>query len=204
LPANKGNLFPRTGTAVQFKAIKWQFWSNGIFSPERSIEIRAWFNRDDTTCTTPDSQAVTLPPTPRSAFDAGLGATVGNVGFDLILACGSAHITSIKYKLAPAPQHPTGHNPTLHEPPIWASYTNGTLPNIAKTGAATGVGVQVLDHNGNVVTFDRTTLLPFTPGPDFATSGQAVIPLQAQYIRTGTPVTAGDVQAVMTVLYMYN
>jgi len=172
--------------------------------PARAIRIRAWFNRDDTSCYTPDSQAVTLPPTPRSAFDAGEGTPAGTVGFNLILNCGASNkITSIKYKLAPAPRHPTGHNPTLHEPPVWASYANGILPNIAATGAATGVGVQILDHHGNAVTFDRTTLLPLTPDSDFATSGIAKIPLQAQYIRTGTPVTAGAVQAVMTVLYMY-
>jgi len=206
--------FPRTGQAIEFQVTNWRYWVTqdwvgwhaglglptpqdyGI-RPQRYSRVRVWFNREDKTCTTPSSEKlVPLPTLPRSVFDS--SSTAGNTPFTLELINCSADITSIEYKLVPVRLTENSHDPTALETINWATtYSNGILHN---TGTATGIGVQVLDHHGQHVNFDRTSrrvAFDTNPGPT------ASIPLQAQYIKTGNTVTPGSVVAVMTVLYMY-
>jgi len=193
--------FPRAGEPIEFQAVHWQFYRpNGGLEPSRRTRIRVWFNQSDKTCNTPASaQTVRLPNAPITAFNT--RNTVNPVGFTLELTGCSQKIKGIQYKLAPAPMLANSHNPTVLETTPWAGYTNGILPNIATTNPAKGVAIQVLDGNGNAVTFDRTTrqeITGYIPG-----SPRASIPLQAQYIKTGNAVTLGEVKASMTVLFMY-
>jgi len=215
LPSHAPNTnFPRTGEAIEFQVTNWRYWvtqhwggwhaglglpmpQDYVHRPQRYSRVRVWFNREDKTCTTPSSEKlVLLPPVPRSAFDA--SNTAGTTPFTLELINCSAGITSIEYKLVPVRLAENSHNPTALETINWAAtYSNGTLSN---TGTATGVGVQVLDANGQHVDFDRTSrVVAFDSNPGPAAS----IPLQAQYIKTDANVTAGSVIAVMSVLYMY-
>ena len=72
--------------------------------------------------------------------------------------------------------------------------SNGHTLNIATgSGAAEGVGIQILDSNNNVLLFDKDyTAVAKT------TENQVVsIPLKARYIKTGT-IRGGDVNAVAT------
>jgi len=72
--------------------------------------------------------------------------------------------------------------------------TGGNILNIASgQGAASGVGIQILDKNNNVLNFDQEYV-----GIESA-SGQGTeeIPLNARYVKTGT-VTGGEVNAIAT------
>jgi len=204
---------PTTGVPIEFKAATVYHWrkqhhvhvpglpKQGGLVPHREIWIRAWFNREDKTCTTPSSQTVRLPVVSVRTFNSAI--TAGNTPFKLELTNCSSTITGIKYKLAPVPLH-TGHNPTAIENKRWNTYTNGILPNTVNpgNGGASGVGIQVLKGDGTPVTFDRHTTMLDGPPPPYSPGQVIRIPLQAQYIKTDT-VTPGKVRAVMTVLYMY-
>ncbi len=72
--------------------------------------------------------------------------------------------------------------------------TDGNILNIA-TGdsAASGVGIQILDSNDNVLQFDRN----YTAVAQMTQDQSVTIPLKARYIRIGT-VKGGQVDAVAT------
>jgi len=219
--------FPKKGVAIEFQAAEHRYvthskighgpkpWDSGAPKeqllwdrPRRYSKVRVWFNQEANTCTTPSSTlTVPLPPVALSSFRT--SRTAGNTGFNLQLSNCSPEIASIEYKLLPLYLETSRQNikPDLNvtkpglpreifEWPI--TYANGTLPS---SGTATGVGVQVLDGSGNSVVFDRASRLTatsYTPGAPAAS-----IPLQAQYIQTGSTVTTGTVHATMHVLYMY-
>lgn len=77
--------------------------------------------------------------------------------------------------------------------------TDGNILNIAKgDNAASGVGIQVLDKDNNVLTFDRD----YTGIESAAGQGEEAIPLKARYVKTGT-VKGGVVNAVATFEVFY-
>jgi type 1 fimbria pilin len=77
--------------------------------------------------------------------------------------------------------------------------TNGNILDIATgDGAASGVGIQILDNNDTVLNFDQT----YTAISSTRVNEVAEIPLQARYIKTGD-VKAGKVDAVATFEVFY-
>lgn len=77
--------------------------------------------------------------------------------------------------------------------------TNGNILDIATgDGAASGVGIQILDNNNTVLNFDQT----YTAISSTRANEVAEIPLQARYIKTGD-VKAGKVNAVATFEVFY-
>lgn len=72
--------------------------------------------------------------------------------------------------------------------------TDGTILNIARAdAAASGVGIQILDKNNTVISFDREYTAVTSTGAKEAVE----IPLKARYIKTGE-VRAGKVDSVAT------
>jgi len=198
-----GKPFPRVGEAIEFQAVKWSYWRAGSSHPESFVRVRAWFNREDKTCTTPLAEkTVFLPKVQTTDFKGKVGeASAGNTGFNLTLNNCSDGVTGIEYKLTPVriTGSPEFH-PMVRENPPWPlTPERGTLPLLPHS-TAKGVRVQVLDGNGIPVKFDRKTRLvaPYTQG-DNGTS----IPLQARYLKTEPTITPGSVYATMSVLYMY-
>lgn len=72
--------------------------------------------------------------------------------------------------------------------------TDGTILNIARgEGAASGVGIQILDKDNHVLNFDQE----YTGIESATGQGTEAIPLKARYAKTGT-VKGGQVDAVAT------
>jgi len=199
LPVNE---FPRVGEAIEFQAVEWWFYrANGGSLPMRWTRVRTWFNRTDTTCTTPPSDQIVRLAGVETAVFKGPGSVAGTVGFNLDLF-NCTGVSSIEYKLAPVRiQGPPSYHPMALEITPWPlTPEQGTLP-LSPASTATGVRVQVLDETGTPVRFDRTSMLKaltYTPGDTSAS-----IPLRARYLQTGPTVTPGTVYATMSVLYMY-
>jgi len=211
--------YPIRGQAIDFEVAHFKFYSQNIgaqipgapplqtiHSPSRAYRysrVNTWFNREHRSCSTPSSELfVLLPPVPKSAFN-DVHSTAGNTSFTLELTDCKPDTASIKYKLIPsyletrtAPVANAANGPSR-----WlTTHTDGTLP-LSGLSTASGVGVQVLHKNGQVVKFDGITLTPFNGFTKGDTTAR--IQLQAQYIQTGPTITAGSVFATMTVLYMY-
>lgn len=72
--------------------------------------------------------------------------------------------------------------------------TDGNILNIATdSGAAEGVGIQILDGNSKVLQFDQEYSAATT-----SSDGQSIsVPLKAQYVKTGT-LKSGEVKAIAT------
>jgi len=195
------NQFPKTGNAIEFQAAEWLFWrSTSGGDPKRYLRVRTWFNHEDKTCTTPSSvKTVRMQDINRSAFG-GVGTAAGTTGFNLDLIGCDQRIEDIQYKLTPVGFAQSKHPTVLETTPWPLSRHPGTLP-LAAGSTATGIQLQILDENGNPVTFDRTTRLTaknYKPGDSSAT-----ISLQAQYLQTDETITPGKVRGTMSVLYMY-
>jgi len=198
------NTFPQAGDEAEFQVAQFKYWTqlklgygpkpwesdssippsqNVHARPSRSSRVKVTFNGDDRTCHT-ENQLVHLQPVPVSVFQTS-GITAGKVQFDLELTGCTPNTTGIKYMFIPTQTGPVS--------------SDGTLQN---TGSASGVKVQILDENGtDPVPFNHIMTIPYshyTPG-----ANTAKIPLQVQYLQSEQTVTAGDVQATMTVLYMY-
>jgi len=216
--------FPRTGEPIEFQVAEFRYQTQAAkpghasdhespkpwkpptnapkpqvvaSRPKRYSRVRVWFNRLDKTCSTQSSaKTVYLPTVAKSAFT-GMGSTAGTVGFNLELFDCKPGIASIEYKLVPSYLEPS----VGKDGSTWATdNSNGTLA-LSKSSTATGVRVQVLDGNGDPVTFDRESRLVANGYSTGMSSLQ--IPLQARYIQTGDTITAGRVHATMVVLYMY-
>jgi type 1 fimbria pilin len=72
--------------------------------------------------------------------------------------------------------------------------TNGNILNIASgDNAASGVGIQILDRNDNVISFDQD----YNAIASSRTNESVEIPLKARYIKTGE-VKSGKVDSVAT------
>ncbi|MBJ9268756.1 fimbrial protein [Citrobacter freundii] len=77
--------------------------------------------------------------------------------------------------------------------------TDGNILNIAtRDSAASGVGIQIMDSNDNVLQFDRN----YTAVAQTTQDQSVTIPLKARYIKTGN-VKAGQVDAVATFAVYY-
>jgi len=128
-----------------------------------------------------DPTTVTLPTVATSAF-AGANSTTGTQSFQISLTnCPTGNQINITLNTS---------NPQ--------SGTTSVIQNTAATSPATGVGVQVLDGNGNPITFG-------TAIPEGSIPGAMVnIPFAARYYQTGsTAVTPGAVTAVATYTLTY-
>lgn len=77
--------------------------------------------------------------------------------------------------------------------------TDGNILAITSgDSAASGVGIQILDKNNNVLSFDRT----YTAVSSTSANAVAEIPLKARYVKTGS-VKAGKVDAIATFELFY-
>jgi type 1 fimbria pilin len=134
------------------------------------------------------TKAVELPNPAVRAFAAGVGTVAGRKAFDLSFACSTGAQVSIVITDAVDP----------------SNRTNILTP--APDSTVKGIGLQVLKGDGTPVVF----------GPDAVGTGVAnqwslgsspngllVLPLSAQYIRTGT-VTPGSLRALATFTMSYN
>jgi len=194
--------FPKTGEVTEFEVTKHQYWTahSDVPARKRFSRIRAWFNRNDKTCTTLTAEKTVYLPTVGKDKFTDIGSTAGLTGFNLDLINCSENIKGIEYKLLPVRFVDGGHRPTALQTNDWSTvYANGTL-SLSQNSSAKGVGIQILE-SGNPVKFDRTSRL-VVPGYSKGDTS-ASIPLQARYIQTEADVTAGTVYATMTVLYMY-
>jgi len=143
-------------------------------------------------CTTPLSSSYKLPMVNEGDLQ-NLGDTAGEIPFELnISAC--PHLHSIQYKWMAA--QPGGGE---------AIPDNSTLPLL--TGStAQGVGVQILDANGNLAVFGVEHGVSTYPGwfeIDYNHGGIAdsmppanhTLSMKARYIRLAGPIQAGTVKA---------
>jgi type 1 fimbria pilin len=132
--------------------------------------------------------AVQLPTPAVRAFAAGLGTVAGRTGFDLSFNCSSGAQVSIVLTDVVAPENRTN------------------ILTITPDSTAKGVAVQVLKGDGTPVMFG-----PDAVGTSVANqwwlgtspNGVMVVPLSAQYIRTGT-VVPGSIRALATFTLSYN
>lgn len=127
-----------------------------------------------------DSQTlnITLPTISTNALPAAT-TTAGRTGFKINLTCQSGSNVSITINTANAG---TG---------------TGVIAPSTGTGQAQNIGVQLLDGSFNPVTFNSAKSLGATP------NGTLSIPYYAQYYRTGSPITSGQVTATATYTLTY-
>jgi len=85
-------------------------------------------------------------------------------------------------------------------PVIINPLSNNALPNTAPFQAAEGVSVQVLNVNGSLPAFNVDTPLSEY---DSSSGGTYSRVMQARMLRTGTPLTAGNVSAQMQIVMTY-
>lgn len=132
-------------------------------------------------CTIRVDPTVVILPTVFSSNFGSLGSTAGQTPFNVQLNCSASSPLSIT--LSPS------------SPPYAGA--SGVLTNTTGGGYAQNVGVQVLDNNGNPISFGTA----ISVGPTI--NGVFNIPLQARYYQTGTPVSAGQVTATATYTLTY-
>lgn len=127
-----------------------------------------------------DSQTlnITLPTVSTNALPSAT-ATAGRTGFKINLSCQSGSNVSITLSTANA------------------GAGTGVIAPSTGTGQAQNIGVQLLDGSLSPVTFNSTKSLGATP------NGTLSIPYYAQYYRTGSPITSGQVNATATYTLTY-
>jgi type 1 fimbria pilin len=129
-----------------------------------------------------DPTVVTLPVVITSNFGAP-GSVAGQTPFNVQLNCPSAAAgANLAITLATS-------NPVAG--------ATGVIANTSGSGYAQNVGVQVLDRNGNPVSFG--TAIP----AGTVTAGSFNVQLGARYYQTGASVTAGQVKATATYTITY-
>jgi type 1 fimbria pilin len=134
-----------------------------------------------------EALAVTLPTPAVRAFSSGIGAVAGRQAFSLSFACSSGAQVSIVITDAVDPSN------------------RSNVLKLAADSTAKGIGVQVLKDQGTTVFFG-----PDEVGQNVANqwligaspNGLLVLPLSAQYIRTGN-VEPGSVRALATFTMSY-
>lgn len=161
-------------------------FTNYSYGYSDSANYYATLNIGSVTVTTPacsvavDPTVVILPTVFSSNFGS-LGSTAGQTPFNVQLNCSASSPLSIT--LSPSS-------------PAYAG-ASGVLTNTTGGGYAQNVGVQILDKNGNPISFGTA----ISVGPTI--NGAFNIPLQARYYQTGTPVSAGQVTATATYTLTY-
>jgi type 1 fimbria pilin len=132
--------------------------------------------------------AVYLPKANVRSFDAGLGAVAGRQAFQLEFTCSTGTQVSIVITDVVTP----------------ANRSNALT--LSPESTAKGIGVQVLKGDGTPVLFgpdavgvtvENQWLIGSSP------NGILVLPLSAQYIRTG-PIIPGSIKAMATFTMSYN
>ncbi|WP_312429358.1 fimbrial protein [Achromobacter sp.] len=134
-------------------------------------------------CTTPDVSV--FLGTPKSSVFTGTGSSSQLVGFDISLDGCPSGMSSIHYQIDAATPVVDAANAVI---------------GLDANSSATGVGVQLLDGNGNPAILGRRQ--PFA-GYNSATGGSFKIPLQARYRQTGDKVTPGSANAAVTFTMNY-
>ena len=144
------------------------------------------------TCTvkTP-SISITLPQLTVSDLGT-LGATGGVTPFQIDLACNGTTLKNVYINLTDA---------------TTPSNTSGQLTLASGPGAASGVQLQILQSNGQAISFGPDTAVQgnpgqWTAGPLSTAASSISIPLTAQYVSIG-PVTPGTVKATATFTLYY-
>jgi len=134
-------------------------------------------------CTTPDVSV--FLGTPKSSVFTGKGSSSQLVGFDISLNGCPAGMSAIHYQIDAATPVVDAANAVI---------------GLDANSSATGVGVQLLDGDGNPAILGRRQ--PFA-GYNSATGGSFKIPLQARYRQTGDKVTPGSANAAVTFTMNY-
>lgn len=134
-------------------------------------------------CTTPD---VTVPMgTYKAAAFSGKGSTSSPVGFNLSLNNCPAGMTSIQYQLS--------------APGGVIDAANGVVA-LSSDSTAQGIGLKVMNSAGTAMNYN--TQYPMTSYVS-ATGGSYTIPLKAAYYQTGTTVSPGSANALLTFTMTY-
>ena len=115
----------------------------------------------------------------RTSSFSGVGSTAGSRPFDIKLNCsaGTSANNTVFLRMDATPD-PSGQQ--------------GVLQVAQGAGAATGVGIQVLDGNSTGVRFGEDALV----GP--SKDGSYVVPFTARYFQTAPTVTAGPANGMAT------
>lgn len=132
------------------------------------------------------SKTVNLGRHATSEFPA-KGSTAGLTDFSIDLSgCPASGLSSISYTLTPT---------------LVVDAVNGVIGTDSFTGAATGLGVKVMDGNGNPAAFNTAKAVTYTAG-----QSNLSIPFKAALYRTVAPptnITPGVVRASMAFTMTY-
>jgi type 1 fimbria pilin len=159
------------------------FWGTSVYTGSASGTINT------ATCSVQtETKTVELPTPAIRAFAAGVGTVAGRKAFELNFTCSTGAKVSIVITDAVTPSNRTS-----------------TL-TLTPDSTVAGIGLQVLKGDGTPVVFG-----PDEVGVGVANqwligdspNGALVLPLSAQYIRTGT-VTPGSLRALATFTMSYN
>jgi major type 1 subunit fimbrin (pilin) len=116
----------------------------------------------------------------------GVGTYTASTSFNIALNSCPANMNSIRYEIDAV-------TPVVNSP-------NSVVALSSSPSSAAGVGVQILDGNGNPFPLDQpVTLSGYTP----ATGGSYSVPLQARYYQTAASVTPGWANSLLTFTMFY-
>ncbi|NML33937.1 type 1 fimbrial protein [Paraburkholderia sp. G-4-1-8] len=168
--------------------------ATSVTSPQlNSLYINGSMNIVTPSCTTPDVNVV-MSSIKQSELK-GVGTSAGTTSFNIALNSCPAGMNSIQYEIDPA-----------------TTVVSSTDAVIALDGSstATGIGLQLLDNDGNPLTaakgFQSAATLGSAPGSstyNSSTGGDYTIPLKVRYYQTGTPVGPGTANSEMTFTMTY-
>lgn len=134
-------------------------------------------------CTTPNV-TVSMGSYPAATFN-GSGSSSNPVGFNVAVNNCPAGMNKIQY--------------SFDAPGGVVNVTNGVIA-LSSDSTATGIGLQLKDNSGNALKYDtQYTLGSYVT----STGGSYTIPLTAAYYQTGTAVTAGTANGVLTFTMTY-
>jgi major type 1 subunit fimbrin (pilin) len=144
-------------------------------------------------CTTPNVNVVM--PSILSSVLKGVGTSAGRASFNITLNSCPAAMTSIQYEIDPA---------------TTVISSTDAVVELDGSSTASGIGVQLLDNDGNPLTaahgFQGTATLGAAPGSGTyksSTGGDYTIPLKARSYQTDITVGPGSVNTEMTFTMTY-
>lgn len=139
---------------------------------------------NEAACTTPNSISVDLGSHLSSEFR-GLNSVTSSVAFSIALNNCPIGMNEVDYEIDAATQIIDSSN---------------SVVALDSSSSAGGIGVQLLDGSGNPIPFGTPlTFNDYNAG----TGGSYTIPLKARYYQTGTLVTPGHANTVMTFTMSY-
>ncbi|MEK7885709.1 fimbrial protein [Burkholderia contaminans] len=135
-------------------------------------------------CTTPNNIPVALGTHMSSEFT-GVNSVSSSVGFNIALTNCPAGMSEVDYEIDAV-----------------TTVVNATNSVVAldSSSTASGIGVQLLDGNGSPVPLGSQIVFN---GYSSASGGNYTIPFRARYYQTGTPVTPGLANTLMTFTMSY-